>query len=175
MHLLHIGTGVLVLAGLSGCASTPPVVSAPAPSNDRAAVLAAAGTPTRWQATLQPTQGRTAMAAPTSQNKTTGSVFLSAAGADRTRVRLTVSTHLANASALLWAIVPGSCGSGAQPIVGVQRFPVIEIGGNNRGELDMEMSLELPTSGSYHVNVYNGGTQLNNVITCGNLRRQGGS
>jgi len=113
------------------------------------------------------------MAAPTSQNKTTGSVFLSQAGSNRTRARVTVSTDVRNASQMQWALVPGRCGSGALPMVALQRFPVIEIGSNNRGEIDMEMPLTLPTSGSYHVNIYNGGTQLNNVVSCANLIKQG--
>jgi len=171
MHLRHIGTAILASAALAGCASAPPAVESapPAASNDRAAAMSAAGTPTRWQGNFQPTQQRTGMAAPTSQNKTTGSIFLAQAGPDRTRVRITVATDLRNASQMQWAIVSGRCGSGALPIVSVQRFPVIEIGGGNRGELDMEMPLTLPTSGSFHANVYNGGTQLNNVVTCANL------
>lgn len=169
MHLRRISTGILTFAALTGCASAPPAVE-PAPSpNDRAAAMSAAGTPTRWQGNLQPTQQRTAMAAPTSQNKTTGTVFLASAGADRTRARITVSTDVRNASQMQWALVSGRCGSGALPVVGLQRFPIIEIGGNSRGELDMEMPLTLPTSGSYHVNIYNGGTQLNNVVSCANL------
>lgn len=173
MHLRRITTAILSLAALSGCASAPPAVATatPAPSNDRAQTISAAGTPTRWQGTFQATQQRTGMAAPTSQNKTTGSIFLAQAGASRTRIRLIVSTPIANSMALQWAIAPGRCGSGSLPITGVERFPIIEISNNGRGELDMEMPLTLPTTGSYHANVYSGGTQLNNVITCANLRQ----
>jgi hypothetical protein len=71
---------------------------------------------------------------------------------------------------MLWAIVSGRCGSGAMPIASLQMFPVIEIGNNSRGELDMEIPITLPATGTYHVNVYNGGAQLNNVVSCGNLR-----
>lgn len=170
MHLRRISTGILTIAAVTGCASTPPAVEGPAgASNDRAAAIAAAGTPTRWQTMLQATQQRTAMAAPTAQQKTTGSVYLSEAGANRTRVRMTVSTDVRNASQMLWAIAPGRCGSGSMPIAGVQSFPVIEIGNNGRGELDMEIPITLPATGTYHVNVYNGGVQLNNVVSCGNL------
>lgn len=170
MHLRRISTGILTIAAVAGCASAPPAVEAPGTSsNDRAAAMSAAGTPTRWQTMLQATQQRTAMAAPTAQQKTTGSVFLSEAGANRTRVRMTVSTDVRNASQMLWAIVPGRCGAGSMPIAGVQTFPVIEIGNNGRGELDMEIPITLPTTGTYHVNVYNGGIQLNNVVSCGNL------
>lgn len=171
MHLRRISTGILTFAALSGCASTPPAVESGPQSNDRAAAIAAAGTPTRWQGTLQATQQRTGMAAPTSQNKATGNVYLTQAGSDRTRVRLIVSTPISSATALQWAILPGRCGTGSLPIAVVERFPVIEISNNGRGELDMEMQLTLPTSGAFHVNVYSGGTQLNHVITCANLRR----
>lgn len=129
------------------------------------------GTPTRWQGTLQATQQRTGMAAPTSQNKTTGSVSLTEVGPERTRVRMIVSTPVSSVSALQWAILPGRCGSGTLPIAVVSSFPAIEISNNGRGELDMEIPLALPTSGTFHVNVYRGGTQLNNVITCANLSR----
>lgn len=111
------------------------------------------------------------MAAPTSQNKTTGSIFLAQAGQSRTRIRLNISTPATNSTALQWAIVPGRCGSGGIPITGVERFPVIEISNSGRGELDMEIPLTLPTTGTYHANVYRGGTQLNNVVTCANLRQ----
>jgi|GEM_PF-727893 len=172
MHLRRISTGIFALAAATGCASTPPAVeSAPAASsNDRAAAISSAGTPTRWQGTFQPTQQRTGMAAPTSQNKTTGSIFLAQAGPSRTRIRLVVSTPIANATALQWALAPNRCGSGSMPITGVERFPVIEISNNGRGELDMEIPLTLPASGSLHANIYTGGgTQLNNVIACANL------
>lgn len=133
--------------------------------------MAMGSAPTRWQGTLQATQGRTGMAAPTAQNKTTGSVSLTETGPDRTRVRMIVSTPLSASTALEWAILPGRCGSGTLPIAVVSRFPAIEISNNGRGELDQEIQLALPTSGTFHVNVYRGGTQLNNVITCANLSR----
>lgn len=171
MRLPRIGTIAFGLAA-TGCAAPPAVATAPAPvSNDRAAVIAAAGTPTRWQGSFQPIQQRTGMAAPTSQNKTTGSIFLAQAGPTRTRIRLTVSTPLSHATALQWALAPGRCGSGTLPVTSVERFPVIEISNNGRGELDMEISLTLPTTGSLHANVYLGGQQLNNVIACANLRQ----
>lgn len=173
MHLRRISMAVLATAALAGCASAPPAVeSSPStPANDRAEAIAAAGTPTRWQGTFQATQQRTGMAAPTSQNKTTGSIFLAQAGSSRTRARLIVSTPIQNATILQWALVPGRCGSGNMPLTGVERFPAIEISNNGRGELDMEIPLTLPTTGALHANVYSGGTQLNHVIACANLRQ----
>lgn len=175
MHTSRLSIGFVAFV-LAGCASAPPAVeSAPAPSsNDRAAAISVAGTPTRWQGTLQATQQRTSAVAPTAQNKTTGSVFLSQASDGRTRARVSVSASIPNAPTLRWAIVQGRCGSGALPIATTERFPAIEITASGRGEIDQEMALTLPTSGTFHVNVYYGnGTQLSNVLACANLSKQG--
>jgi hypothetical protein len=172
MHRLHVTAAVFAIAGLWGCASAPPTVE---PAGDRATTLGSATTTIRWSGTLQPTQQRTGMAAPTSQNKAYGSVFLAQIGPARTRIRLNVSTPIQSSGVLQWAMHTGRCGSGTLPIVGIERFPVIEVGTSGRGELDAEMPLSLPETGRFHVNVYVGGQQLNNVLTCANLRREGGS
>ncbi|MCR4340729.1 MAG: hypothetical protein NUW01_12680 [Gemmatimonadaceae bacterium] len=174
MHLLRAGTPLFLLAVLSGAAGRCGAQPAPTrpSSNDRAAAIAAAGIPVRWQATLQATQQRTGGVAPTVRNRTTGYMYLSPAGSERTRVRLTLSTTGYDGSALRWAILPGRCGSDMVPIAPVERFPIIDIGANGRGELDMELAITMPATGQYHVNVYRGrGTQLSNVLTCGNLTR----
>lgn len=174
MHQLQLAAAVLSIAALSGCASAPPAVDTGTQgSGDRAAAIGAAATTIRWSGNLQPTQQRTGMAAPTSQNKAYGSVFLAQIGPERTRVRLNVSTPAQSSRVMQWAIHTGRCGAGSLPIVGIERFPVIEIGTSGRGDLDMEMPLRMPETGSFHVNVYLGGTNLNNVLTCGNLRREG--
>jgi hypothetical protein len=58
-------------------------------------------------------------------------------------------------------------------LVPVERFPLIEVSTNGRGELTNEMALTLPSTGNYHLNVYwpGGGQQLNDVMTCANLHR----
>lgn len=174
MRLHLVSTPIVALAALSCAAGTRAAgQSAPVPrSNDRAEAMAAARVPVRWQAMLQATQERTAQVTPTVRNRTTGYLYLSQAGAERTRVRLTVSTTGHDGSALQWAIIPGRCGSDMMPIAPVERFPILDIGANGRGELDMELAITMPETGQYHVSVFRGrGSQLSNVITCGNLTR----
>jgi len=109
---------------------------------------------------------------PTGQNKAFGTVKLSSKGTARAQVSITVSTPLSNAASLNWAVLSGRCGSGSLPLVGVERFPVIEVGNNGRGQLEGEMALDVPTSGTYHVNIYWGsGQQISDVMTCANLRK----
>jgi hypothetical protein len=117
-------------------------------------------------------QQQTGGLGPTGQNKAFGTVRLSSKGTSRTAISITLSTPLSSAASLNWAVLPGRCGTGSLPLVGVERFPVIEVGNNGRGQLDGDMSLELPQSGTYHVNVYwSSGQQLSDVMTCANLRK----
>jgi hypothetical protein len=169
MHL-HGSAAFLVFAALASGANVAAaqVTRSPGP-NDRAAAIAAAGVPSRWQAHLKATHQRTGRLVTTVQNKATGSFFMSQAGHDRVRVRLTVSTSYHDGSDLKWAIVPGRCGSNMMPIAQVEQFPIIEISSNGRGEVDRVLPLTILSTAQYHVNVYRGGTQLEHVLTCGNI------
>lgn len=130
----------------------------------------------RWSGNLQFVQQRTGAVAPTGQSKAYGTVTLdmSARDRNRTRVQLLVNLPTAATTQLTWALVPGRCGSGGLPVMAIDQFPVLDVNNNGRGQLDVEIPLTLPPSGSYHVNVYRGGHQLNDVLTCANLRRSGG-
>lgn len=171
MHLHSASAALVALAALSSGASIRAGAQGTRPPgpNDRAAAIAAAGTPMRWQAYLKATQQRTGRLVTTVQNKSTGSFFMSQAGHDRVRVRLIVSTSYHDGSDLKWAIVPGRCGSNMMPIAPVELFPTIEVSSNGRGEVDRVLPLTISGTGQYHVNVYRGGTQLEHVLTCGNI------
>lgn len=160
---------VTLLAGLPISASAQTVGTTR--SNDRAEAIASATTPARWEANLRATLQRTGRLTATTRNKTTGSVFMSQAGHDRIRVRITVATASHDGSDLKWAILPGRCGSNMMPIAPVEQFPTIEVSPNGRGEVDRVLPLTMPVTGQYHVNVYRGGAYLDNVLTCGNLSR----
>ena len=165
---------VLALVALYGglTASASAQAAGTTRSNDRAEAISSATTPLRWEASLRATLQRTGRLAATTRNKTTGTVFMSQAGQDRIRVRITVATSYHDGSDLKWAIVPGRCGSNMMPIAPVDQFPTIEVSTNGRGEIDRVLPLSMPATGQYHVNVYRGGGgSLESVLTCGNLAR----
>ena len=120
-----------------------------------------------------PTQQRTGSLAPTEKLKAYGTITLSAVDATsrRTRVVLDVSTPFNNAT-VAWALHPGQCGAASLPVLAVNVFPSIDLGGNGRGHVEGDIPLEMPREGQFHANVYNegGGQQLENVMTCANLR-----
>jgi hypothetical protein len=84
-----------------------------------------------------------------------------------------VTTSIQETAALRWAVLPGRCGSPAIPLLGHEQFPPLEMGSAGRGQIAIDLPMELPQSGNYHVNVYSGGRELENVVTCANLRRGG--
>lgn len=169
LRLLFLPASV---AMVSACASSKPVTdSSPAVPTTNVSSSGSTG-PVVWSGSLQPMQQQTGGLGPTGQNKAFGTVRLSSKGTSRTAISITLSTPLSSAASLNWAVLPGRCGTGSLPLVGVERFPVIEVGNNGRGQLDGDMSLELPQSGTYHVNVYwSTGQQLSDVMTCANLRK----
>lgn len=172
MHRKYI-LAPAVIAALTACASTTPVTGSgdgvPAPGSVQGATAGS-----RWTGSLQPTQQSSGSVGPRGQSKAFGTVRLSSKGVDRTVVDLSLSTSLQNSTSLNWALLPGRCGTGSLPVVGIERFPVIEVGTNGRGQLSSEMALALPESGTYHLNVYWGsGQQLSDVMTCANLRKEG--
>lgn len=168
MNLKPLCAPVLLL-GFAACATATPVADTGGvtPSSS-----VATGQPARWTGSLQPMQQRSGGLGPTGQNKAFGTVNLISKGAERTAISISVSTPLQNSASLNWAILPGRCGAGTLPLVGIERFPVIDVGTNGRGQLEAEMSLGLPDQGAFHINIYwAGGQQLSDVMTCANLRR----
>ena len=162
-----------VCAILTSCAPPAAAPEGPSPpAGERITVVAPVRT---WTATLNPTQSVRAGAVATERQKAYGTVelFESPSRETRTRVRLTVSLPDAAVNTVGWAIHPGNCGSGTPPVMAPGAFPAIVISANGRGTIEEEIAYTLPESGNYHVNVFRGaGTQLNDVLTCGSLRRK---
>jgi hypothetical protein len=95
----------------------------------------------------------------------------SARDPQRTTVSLAVSTAIQQPTSLRWALLPGQCGAGSLPLLGFEQFPPLDVTSSGRAHLEVELPLPLPQSGNYHVNVYSGGVQLDDVLTCATLRR----
>jgi hypothetical protein len=156
-HLLLTGAASLTFLG---CASTSRTAEVDQPAGPS------------WSGNLQPTQQRTGGLAVTGQTKAFGQVSISRAPGrlQRMHVKLTVSVPSQGAASYRWAVLPDRCGAGSLPLIGFDQFPLIDVSTNGRGQVDADLPLELTANGTYHVNVYDGGQQLDNVVTCANLR-----
>lgn len=169
--VLAAGLTTLVLSGCASAGSSSAGNAAPAADD----IAEAGSSAVRWSGSFAPTAQRTGALAGSDRARTYGSATLVMKPGDRTRslakLSLTVPATVAS-QALEWAILPGRCGSGAVPVMATNLFPPIEVGGNSRAEVNTELPLTVPSSGSFHINVYwPGGNQLESVMACSNLRR----
>jgi hypothetical protein len=72
---------------------------------------------------------------------------------------------------LSWAILFGRCRSASLPILPVSSFPEIDFTGGGTIRVQAKLSLELPTTGQYHLNVYTTRTgDESAVVACGDFR-----
>jgi hypothetical protein len=86
-----------------------------------------------------------------------------------------VFTHTGPERTLAWAILPGTCGIPALPIIPMSNFPELNVGGGGRAQVTTSLPLEFPTNGSYHIDIYRERRQgADALIACGNLRYSGG-
>jgi hypothetical protein len=174
MLLRKLFAASIVTTAIAGCASAPATGSAPKPEAGRGV----SGYPIvqRWIATLNPTQSYNASATSTQRQNAYGRVELTVNPntPTLTDVRLVVSVPTQPGLDVVgWGLSQGRCGSGNPPVLAPSAFPAIQLSPNGRGNADAELPFVIPETGTYHVNVFRGtGTQLTNVITCGELRRE---
>jgi hypothetical protein len=161
IKLLHLAC--VATASLAACAAAPKETTATA--SDAPSVG-------RYTGALQPTQQRSGALVVTGQVKAFGTVTIEptrGGNLDRMRVNLVVTVPGASTS-LRWAVLPQRCGSGDLPIIGFDQFPLMDVSSNGRAQVQADLPLPLVPNNAYHVNVYSGGQQLDDVVTCANLK-----
>lgn len=127
---------------------------------------------TRWTGSFQPQQQRTGAVAPTGTNRVFGTVSIvpSARSDNYSRFTLMLNAPAANTT-YRWAMQSGRCGSASLPVIAFDQFPMLEVSSNGRAQLDLELPVTFPTSGTYHVAIFwRNGTDLSDIVTCANLR-----
>lgn len=162
MRFRHLLASTVATASIAACATRP---AATTTSNEPAQ-------PT-WSGNLQPTQQRTGQLVVTSQTRAFGNVKIrpvEIGNFSRLHVSIVVGLPVTTSTSVRWAILPERCGSGDLPLIGFEQFPLMEVSNNGRGQLDTDLPITLTAGGTYHVNVYYGGQQLDNVVTCANLK-----
>lgn len=102
-----------------------------------------------------------------------GSVQLVADGPSLTHATVNVRLpQYQDPMRLYWAVASGPCGSNAIPLLNVSQFPQISMS-TGAGSIETSLSFALPTTGTYHVNVYgpnSDGRDEAGVFTCAELK-----
>ncbi len=106
------------------------------------------------------------------RNQASGRVILTSPAPNIMRAQINVSVPFDDAVQLLWTVSSGSCGSNSIPLMSATQFPQLTVI-NGQGSLDQQVSLAMPTSGTYHVNIFQNGSNgqdESGVLTCADLR-----
>ena len=124
-----------------------------------------------WTGQLQPTEQNTGGVEASRRTMIDGRVVMQADKDYPTRTTIDVSMGTPNRnSSVTWALVPDRCGTGGVPVLPPSAFSPIEVGPSGRGEVTVVLPFELPTQGSYHVNIYEANTaSLAAVQACAEL------
>ena len=167
-------TAVAVSTGLASCASAPPVSSAPGPATDQN--VTAYPTMKLWTGTLNPTRSYNASAVASQRQNAYGRVEVTVSPNSPMLSHVMLKVSVPNEPGLDvagWGLSEGRCGSGNPPVLSRGAFPAIQISTNGQGNVDANIPFIIPDNGAYHVDVFRGsGTQLSDVLTCGDLRRE---
>ena len=158
------------LAFAAACASTPRTSDEVMDvATDREGVLASSA---RWTGNISPSNSFSGGINGATRQNTYGSVVMSISPRNNkaTRVQLTFQAPVQQSTVFRWAVLPGRCGSGSIPLLAAESFPDLEVSSSGRGQLDADIPIQLPVAGQHHVNIYSRGSNLADVVGCGNLR-----
>lgn len=164
MFVATLSAGALAL---TACAHTVPVEGAATP----AASVSTSSSGGRWSARVASvTQNRGDVAQSTRDNSYGSAEWTRGAGPTISTVNLTF-TYSGQERDLNWALVAGNCGMAALPLIPIANFPELNIGSGGRAQVTATLPIDLPQSGTYHVDIYkdrNGNPA--SLVGCGNFR-----
>jgi hypothetical protein len=157
--------GVLIsLIGLASCASS---------GATKATQQGGTGS---WAGSFRSTNSASsAMLAPGTPNRGSGTINLTAMGGIPALTRIEVSISGAPPSTTLgWAVFGGGCGSPAPIVANSSQFPTIPVSSSGDGRVRTDIAVVLDPKASYHANVYatDRVNDMNDVIMCANLNAQ---
>lgn len=162
------------MTGLAGCASAPPVSSPTQSADDQSPNVYP--TMKRWAGTLNPTRSYNASAVATQRQNAYGHVELTVTPASPTLTRVVLKVSVPNEPGLDmagWGVAEGRCGSGNPPVLSPSTFQPIQLNATGQGNIDVSIPFVIPDKGIFHVSVFRGsGTQLTNLLSCADLRRE---
>jgi hypothetical protein len=125
---------------------------------------------------MRPTQSYNAAAVGSQRQNAYGGAELIVLASNPTLTRVTINVAVPvdlGLGMVGWGLAQGRCGSGNPTVLSPSSFPPIQLNGTGQGSVDAQIPFIIPDNGTYHVNVFRGaGTQLVDVITCADLRRE---
>ena len=165
MFVATLSAGALAL---TACAHTVPVEGGVTPAASVSTGSASGG---RWTARVTSVmQNRGDVGQSTRDNSYGSAEWTRGAGPTLSTVDLTF-TYSGPERDLSWALVAGNCGMAALPLIPMANFPSLNVGSGGRAQVTATLPIDLPQSGTYHVDIYKdrSGNAVS-LVGCGNFR-----
>lgn len=169
-HRMLLTTISVAAMTATGCSHSAPVSSAPSASAGVSAT-ARPGYEPKWSAVIRAVTQNKFSAPDSTRNTNYGSIQWSRGDIpSRTNVNLTYN-YAGSERDLSWAILFGNCGAATVPLMPLSNFPELEVTAG-QASFNSVLSLELPVSGEYHIEIYKDrrGTD-DSIVGCGNFKR----
>ena len=129
----------------------------------------------RWNANIQSVTQSRGEVVQTTRDRSYGTAIWSHGASPSLSNINVVFTYTGPERTLAWAILPGSCGSPTLPVIPMSNFPELAIAGGGRSQVTTSLPLELPVTGSYHIDIYRDRrASADGLVACGNLRFSAG-
>ncbi|HUQ47964.1 MAG TPA: hypothetical protein VM053_06945 [Gemmatimonadaceae bacterium] len=164
MFVATLSAGALAL---TACAHTVPVEGAATPASS----VSTSPGGGRWNARITSVmQNRGDVGQSTRDNSYGSADWTRGAGPTLSVVNLTF-TYSGQERDLSWALIAGNCGMAALPLIPMANFSNLSVGSGGRAQITASLPLELPASGTYHVDIYkNRSGDPSALVGCGNFR-----
>jgi hypothetical protein len=165
MFLATLSAGALAL---TACAHTVPVEGAATPAASVSTSSTGSG---RWTARVTSVmQNRGDVGQSTRDNSYGSAEWTRGAGPRISTVNLTF-TYAGQERDLNWALIAGSCGMSALPLIPLANFPELNVGSGGRSQVTATLPIDLPDNGTYHVDIYKDRTgNPASLVGCGNFK-----
>jgi hypothetical protein len=155
----------LVLSSAPACKSAQTPGPTPAATS-----LDGEPAPVRWTAPINSVTESTGDLRAASRIRVAGNVEMTPGiSGNYTTLKIVFSSPFSGRS-MSWALLPNRCGTDEAPVVPAGNYPSLDLSTSGRGEATAQIPFTFPTTGQFHVNVYNNNTTtLAGVVGCANL------
>ena len=164
MFVATLSAGALAL---TACAHTVPVEGGATPASSVSTSTGGG----RWTARIASVTQNRGDVAQSTRDKSYGSAdWIRGASPTLSTVNLTF-TYAGQERDLNWALIAGSCGMAALPLIPLANFPELNIGSGGRAQVTASLPIDLPQSGTYHVDIYRDRSgDPTSLVGCGNFK-----
>ena len=129
----------------------------------------------RWTGSFRSIGGERASLTDTTRERSYGTVRWTPSGVATQSVIDLSFNYGGTERELSWSILLGACGAATLPVVPMSILPELELNGVGAVKLTATLNTEMPTSGTYHIDIYRDRSgDVETLVACSNLKYSAG-